>query len=100
MAEIKAGLEQLSFSDGKYVAKKIYFKEELYHGPFIKDAPDLVILPSHGYDLKGKVNSAEVFGRTDLTGMHTQDDAFFYSNHGFGCRSIFEVKNSILDSLK
>ena len=97
--ELKQGLEALTFDNGNRVAKKIFFKEELYHGPYVDRGPDLVILSHHGYDLKGKVNSNRVFGRTNLMGMHTQDDAFFYSSSGIQCRSIFDGKNIILRSL-
>lgn len=96
--EIKQGLEALSLGDGNRIVKEIFFKEELYHGPYVDQGPDLVILSLHGYDLKGKVNSHMVFGRTNLTGMHTQDDAFFFSSSGIQCRSIFDAKSAILES--
>jgi predicted AlkP superfamily phosphohydrolase/phosphomutase len=97
--ELKAGLEGLTFEDGNNIVNKIYFKEELYKGPCVEQAPDLVILSHHGYDLKGKVNSTAVFDRTVLQGMHTQDDAFFYSSNGTQCDSIFDAKGMILKSL-
>ena len=94
--ELKHGLEALTFEDGNRIADKIYLKEELYEGPHVDRAPDLVVLSHHGYDLKGKVNSKAVFGRTNLVGMHTQDDAFFFSSIGIQCRSIFDAKGLIL----
>ncbi len=93
--EIRHGLEALTFEDGSKIAKKIYFKEELYQGPNVDRAPDLVVLSRHGYDLKGKVSSKAVFGRTNLVGMHTQDDAFFYSSTGIQCSSIFDARGII-----
>jgi len=97
--ELKEGLESLSFNDRNIIPKKIYFKEELYNGPHMNQAPDLVMLSNHGYDLKGKVNSHSVFGRTNLMGMHTQDDAFFFSSNGIQCKSIFDAKSIILTSI-
>ena len=97
--EVKEGLEGLTFEDGNKIAKKIYFKEELYKGPHINQAPDLVMLSNHGFDLKGRVNSDLVFARTNLMGMHTQDDAFFFSSSGVQCRTIFDAKKIILKSL-
>jgi predicted AlkP superfamily phosphohydrolase/phosphomutase len=97
--EIKEGLEELTFEDGKKIANRIYFKEELYSGPHVTQGPDLIVLAHHGYDLKGKVMSANVFGRTNLVGMHTQDDAFFFSSTGIGCMSIFDASGIILQSL-
>jgi len=97
--ELKEGLEEFTYNDGNKIAKKIYLKEELYKGPYLDRAPDLVILSNHGYDLKGKVNTHSIFGRTDLSGMHTQDDAFFFSKSGIECKSIFDAKRIILNSL-
>jgi predicted AlkP superfamily phosphohydrolase/phosphomutase len=93
--ELKTGLEALKSDSGDPVVKKVHFKEELFHGPYLSAAPDLVVLSNPGYDLKGKVSSSEVFGQTDLEGMHTQDDAFFYSSDGAELKSIFEAKKMI-----
>ena len=98
--EIKIGLEELNFQNNGHVVKKIYLKEELYSGPHLDYAPDLVVLSNDGFDLKGKVNCDNVFGRTDLTGMHNQNDAFFFSTSGAQCKSIFEAKGIVLDGLK
>jgi predicted AlkP superfamily phosphohydrolase/phosphomutase len=97
--EIKQGLENLTFENGDKVIKKVYNKEELYFGSYIDRAPDLVALSNPGYDLKGKVNSDAVFDRTRLTGMHSQDDAFFFSTNGSPCQSIFDVKEIVLKGL-
>jgi len=94
--ELKQGLEALTFEDSKKIVKKVYNKEDLYCGPNVDQAPDLVVLANRGYDLKGKVNSNSVFGRTNLLGMHTQDDAFFFSNNGVQCKSIFDAKDILL----
>ena len=97
--EIKTGLEGLRFRKGEKPVKKVYAKEELYHGPFMEQAPDLVVLSHHGYDVKGKVKTDEVFGRSNLVGMHTQDDAFFFGSDNVACRSIFDAKNIIRKGL-
>jgi predicted AlkP superfamily phosphohydrolase/phosphomutase len=97
--EIAEGLRQISFKDGIPIAKRVFYREELYRGPFFDQAPDLVVLSRHGCDLKGKVNAPDVFGKTDLQGMHTQDDAFYYASSGMACPSIFDVKQAILASL-
>lgn len=94
--ELKQGLEALTFEDNKKIVKKVYDREELYRGPNFDRAPDLVVLPNHGYVLKGKVNSGAVFGRTNLLGIHSQDDAFFFSTNGTRCRPIFEAKGIVL----
>jgi predicted AlkP superfamily phosphohydrolase/phosphomutase len=94
--EIKTGIEELKCEDGNKVTKKVYWKEELYKGPYISNAPDLVVLSHHGYDLKGRISSSNIFGHTTLQGMHTQDDAFMFSSKGKKAKSIFEMKQLIL----
>jgi len=93
--ELKEGLEALTFSDNERISKRVFLKEELYRGPHVDWGPDLVVLSHHGYDLKAKLKSRDVFGRTKLVGMHTQDDAFFANNTGVGCESIFEAASII-----
>jgi predicted AlkP superfamily phosphohydrolase/phosphomutase len=98
--ELKEGIEKLTFKGNSSIVRKIYFREELYEGPFVKNAPDLVVLSEHGFDLKGRVNSDKVFSRTDLSGMHTQNDAFFYNSSGAKCETIFDVNDRIFNALK
>jgi predicted AlkP superfamily phosphohydrolase/phosphomutase len=93
-------LSGLTNGTGAQVLKKVYTKEELYFGKHLDAAPDLVALSHHGYDLKGKVSGGSVFGRSGLSGMHTQDDAFFYSSTGTACPSIFQAKDILLNGLK
>lgn len=98
--DIKHGLETLMYRNDVSVVKKVYPKEELYFGPNVDGAPDLVVLSNHGFDLKGKVNGDAVFGRSDLSGMHNQDEAFFYSTSGVQCNSIFDAKDIILNGFQ
>jgi predicted AlkP superfamily phosphohydrolase/phosphomutase len=65
--------------NGKKVIKEIYNKEDIYDGPFLDKAPDLVLLSNCGFDLKGNIRSQVQFGRTHFSGMHTRDDAFLMS---------------------
>ncbi|MBA7632744.1 hypothetical protein ES703_40298 [subsurface metagenome] len=37
------------------------------------------MLSEYGFDMKGSVKKKEMFGRTNLQGMHTWDDAFFWA---------------------
>jgi len=62
-------------------------------------APDLVLLSHHGFDLKGSVQKRTTSGRSKLQGMHTYDDAFFFSDGGEKCGSIFEVKGMVKKAL-
>jgi len=63
--------------DGQSVIKKVYRKEEIYHGPSMDDAPDLVLIPNEGFALNARLSKREVFKESDLTGKHNED-AFLY----------------------
>ncbi|OGW57873.1 MAG: hypothetical protein A2Y48_07670 [Nitrospirae bacterium RIFCSPLOW2_12_42_9] len=89
--EIKGKLYKLKV-DGDSVVKKVYFREELFNGPEFELAPDIVVLPNYGFDLKGAINKTEIAGKGIFTGMHTQDDALFYTN-----RESVEVDVNIID---
>lgn len=51
-------------------------KEAIYEGPCIDYAPDLVIIPSSGIDLKASLNARQVAWRDIFAGTHTHDNAF------------------------
>jgi predicted AlkP superfamily phosphohydrolase/phosphomutase len=63
---------------GERIIDKIYMRDEIYSGPFINQAPDMVVLPNNGYDLKGDVNRQYLTRESNLEGMHTFDDAFLF----------------------
>jgi predicted AlkP superfamily phosphohydrolase/phosphomutase len=77
--ELKNELLSLTF-DGENVVKSVFFKEELYNGDMFDRAPDLVILPYEGFDMKGSINKTELSGNSFLTGGHTHDNAVFFIN--------------------
>jgi predicted AlkP superfamily phosphohydrolase/phosphomutase len=62
---------------GREIIQHVYKRDELYHGPCLEQAPDLVAMPYDGYDLKGAIGRPDVMGRTHLSGMHTFNDAFW-----------------------
>ena len=97
--EIKKALFSLQDPDGNQVIDRIYAREEIYRGPLLEQAPDLVCLPKDGYDLKGKLESEGIFGTSIFTGMHTWHDALCISPQGVtwdGKASIEDLANVIL----
>ncbi|HBY96452.1 MAG TPA: hypothetical protein DEP84_21330 [Chloroflexi bacterium] len=88
---------------GEPMVRRVYMREELYHGPYAHAAPDLVLAMHDGYDPK------ELFGKQELTfkgdarvGMHTTPDALLYIRglHHIDRRpSITDVAPTILDHL-
>jgi predicted AlkP superfamily phosphohydrolase/phosphomutase len=81
--EIALKIGTLEF-EGRRVVRKVFQSEEIYSGPHAAKGPDLIVLGEPGFDMKGSVKKKEVFGRSDLQGMHTWDDAFFWAadDHG------------------
>jgi predicted AlkP superfamily phosphohydrolase/phosphomutase len=59
---------------------RVFGRDELYRGPYLSAAPDLVIHFNDGYDPKGALTRPEPFGRSALTGMHTYADSLFFAN--------------------
>ncbi len=76
-AEISAALKNLDF-EGRSVVREVFDADEIYSGPCAFRGPDLIVLAQNGFDMKGSLGSHEIFGRTDLQGMHTWDDAFLW----------------------
>ncbi|HOI45785.1 MAG TPA: alkaline phosphatase family protein [Candidatus Aminicenantes bacterium] len=81
--EISGKLLKLEYQ-GKKVVRRVFFGEDIYAGPLLPKAPDLIVLGEPGFDMKGSTKKKEVFGRTSLQGMHTWDDAFFLADSRFG----------------
>ena len=83
-AELKEKLLTFAYNENggeERILRGVFSKEEIYSGPYLEAAPDLVLISKHGYDLKGSIKRKELFGRSEgLCGMHTQDDAFFFIN--------------------
>ncbi len=77
--EIKSAL--FSMKDpgtGEKIIDRIFYPEEIYSGPYIKNAPDLICFPFDGYDLKGNMDKMIFSEKSKISGMHTYFDASFY----------------------
>jgi predicted AlkP superfamily phosphohydrolase/phosphomutase len=81
--EIAQKLLTLEFQ-GRKVIRRVFDADTVYTGPFTASGPDLLVLSEPGFDLKGSVKKKDIFGRTELEGMHTWDDAFFWSEEKIG----------------
>lgn len=76
LADLFSGLEK----DGKKVIRSVYRKEEIYHGPFLEQAPDLILVGASGFNLKANFKADQIYSRDIFTGKHSQDDAFLAVN--------------------
>jgi len=64
------------------VFSAVFAAEELYKGPMLPVAPDLVCVPGSGFDVKAKFNRPGIFGHFGRSGTHTQDGGIFYDSEG------------------
>ncbi|MDI6845877.1 MAG: alkaline phosphatase family protein [Candidatus Saccharicenans sp.] len=81
--EIAERLKKLEYN-GRRVVRQVFMAEEVYSGRYTSRGPDLIVVSEPGFDLKGSIRKKEVFGRSYLQGMHTWDDAFFWSTEDHG----------------
>ncbi|WP_247007848.1 alkaline phosphatase family protein [Halorientalis litorea] len=77
--ELQAELEALEGPDGTPVADRVVTREEAYRGDHSDIAPDLTVVPNHGFDLKsGFKGKKEVFTTGPRNGMHSFDNACLF----------------------
>jgi len=70
--ELKAALEALEGPDGRPVCDRVVEREAAFRGDHVDIAPDLVAIPSNGFDLKAGFKGHDaVFDVGPRNGMHT-----------------------------
>ena len=82
---------------GRKVIRCAHLGRDLYRGPQAALAPDLVLIPEAGFDLKGKFGRTGMYGHFGRQGMHTADDVFFYDSANSAARTPTEVGQEILE---
>ena len=79
--------------DKRRVIKSIYTKEDIYTGPFMDRAPDLILVGEKGFNLKGNIKQEQLTDKDIFTGKHTQDDAFLLIRGKVDLRGIRDYPN-------
>jgi len=102
-AELKADIEALEGPDGRAVADRVVAKEEAFRGDHEEIAPDLVVIPNDGFDLKAGFKGAEeVFGVGPRNGMHSFEDASLFiddADASFSEADLYDVGPTLLELL-
>jgi predicted AlkP superfamily phosphohydrolase/phosphomutase len=89
-----AALELRNPDNGEPIFQAAFKREELYHGPYLGQAADLILAPYDGYDPKGTLYKETLTYKGDeLVGMHTYDDAMLYVGGHTIPQSRFSVLN-------
>ena len=82
---------------------KAFRREEVYSGPYVAQAADIILAPKDGYDPKGAFHKEALLHKdAALNGMHTYDDALCYvSRRGLAREraAILDVTPTILSAL-
>lgn len=77
--EVIQALQELKEPEtGTPVFESVYRREEIYRGPYIEQAADVIGLPRDGYDVKGGFKMGDLWTRDKFVGTHTYLDAFVY----------------------
>ena len=102
--ELKADLEAMEGPDGRPVADRVVTKEAAFRGDHDDIAPDLVVVPNHGFDLKsGFKGGDDVFTTGPRNGMHSFDNAcLFVDDEGtrVADADLYDIAPTILDLLE
>lgn len=79
--ELRDELRTLTF-EGEPVMEAVYLAEEIYAGPQLRRAPNLVCLGRPGMSLTGKFDRTAIFGRFGRAGCHSAHGAIWCDSAG------------------
>jgi|GEM_PF-75697 len=104
-SELKEKLQNMEGPDGEPVASQVVTKEDAFRGDHADIAPDLVVVPNHGFDLKsgfkGNKNPFVEFGARN--GMHSFDNATLAIDDAdarIGDVDLYDIAPTILDLME
>ena len=99
--ELKRDLESLTGPDGRQVCKRIVKGETVFDGDRTEIAPDLVVIPADGFDLKSGFGGKDaVFTEGPRNGMHKFENSLLYSTAPdleVEGSNLFDVTPTVLD---
>lgn len=99
--ELREKLLDLTF-EGEPVIEAVHFPEEIYEGPCLRDAPDLICVGRPGFSLTGKFNRTDIFAPPEKYGRfgcHAAHGAIFLDSQGTRPRRVRDVGTAALDFL-
>ncbi len=77
--ELEGRLRELTDPEtGVPLVEQVYQADEIYSGPQRNRAPDLLLMPPDGYDIKGTFDASTFTGTGPLVGMHKYDNATLF----------------------
>lgn len=101
--QLKEALLQWSGPEGESVIDRVVTRESVYRGPHVDLAPDVIAIPSPGFDLQASFKGeGPIFERTNRTGMHRAADACLIIDQPaieLSQATVFDVAPTILSML-
>jgi len=92
--QLAADLRQMSDPEtGAPMIEDVLRREDIYEGPYLEEAADLILVPHRGYDLKARLHSERLVSKDVLVGMHTYDDAFFYTQDSSFTQNVESIQD-------
>jgi predicted AlkP superfamily phosphohydrolase/phosphomutase len=75
--------------------KDVVERERLYVGPATANAADIIAVPNDGYELKAKLDATELYQTSELSGMHTYEDALLFVENGAASRAGLNISDAM-----
>ncbi len=104
LAELEMALLDLEGPDGEQVIERVVRGREVFQGNHDAIAPDLVALPTNGFDLKaGYGSGGPIFDRGPRNGMHTFENATLFTDNpqlDLTDVDLYDVTPTILDLME
>ncbi len=98
-----ADLEAMTGPDGSPVCAQIHAGEDVFDGPATEIAPDVVVVPADGFDLKSGFGGKEVvFTQGPRNGMHKFSNACLFTDDDrltINDVSLYDLAPTLLDLL-
>lgn len=80
---------------GKSMVRKVHLREDIYKGPFLERAADLILEPEDGFDPKGNADATSLTPKGHIQGMHTLEDAFLLRYPGELPKRDFRIQDVV-----
>lgn len=95
--EIGAKLAELTGPAGEPIAEEVHHSEDVYSGPYLDEAPDLLVDLADNVHVRESLGSEPTFGREDTKwkGVNKRDGLFAATGQSFGSGTVEDI--SILD---
>ena len=102
-AELKAELEAFEGPDGRPIADRVVTSEDAFRGEHDDIAPDLVVIPNDGFDLKSGFGGGDtVFDTGPRNGMHSFENACLFIDDADATienADLYDIAPTLLDAL-